>query len=76
MDGILEANAAALAAYGYTREEMFSLTVQQLRTPSAQELTTEQMEEADRKGILFETIHRRKDSSTFPVEISSQWRIY
>jgi len=33
------------------------------------------MEHADRKGILFETIHRRKDGSTFPVEVSSQGTI-
>ncbi|MGD0661053.1 MAG: PAS domain S-box protein [Syntrophorhabdales bacterium] len=35
-------------------------------------LTAAQMAQADSGGILFETIHRRKDGSTFPVEVSSQ----
>ena len=30
------------------------------------------MTEADQQGILFETTHRRRDGSTFPVEVSSQ----
>jgi hypothetical protein len=24
------------------------------------------------KGLVFETVHKRKDGSTFPVEVSSQ----
>ena len=30
------------------------------------------MDEADKNGILFETNHRRKDGSFFPVEVSSR----
>jgi PAS domain S-box-containing protein len=30
------------------------------------------MDQADARGILFESIHRRKDGTTFPVEVSSQ----
>ena len=30
------------------------------------------MEEAESRGILFETFHRRKDGSIFPVEVSSR----
>ena len=30
------------------------------------------MAQADTRGILFETIHQRKDGTTFPVEVSSQ----
>ena len=30
------------------------------------------MAKADAEGILFETIHRRKDGTSFPVEISSK----
>ena len=69
---ILEANAAAVAAYGYSREELLSLTIQELRTPGTSAQTDDQMDEAERKGILFETSHRRKDGSTFSVEVSSQ----
>jgi PAS domain S-box-containing protein len=68
---ILEANAAAYCAYGYSREEMLSLSIRDLRAPSTRPLSDEQMAIADARGILFETVHQRKDGSTFPVEVSS-----
>jgi len=69
---ILEANAAATKAYGYSRAEMLNLTVFDLRAPHTKKLTPEQMAEADGKGALFQTVHRRRDGSTFPVEVSSR----
>jgi PAS domain S-box-containing protein len=69
---ILEANAAAMHAYGYSREELLSLTIQDLRAPDTRVLTPGEMEIADRQGILFESVHLRKDGATFPVEVSSQ----
>ncbi|HLO30681.1 MAG TPA: PAS domain S-box protein [Anaerolineales bacterium] len=69
---ILEANTAALQAYGYSRPELLALTIGDLRAPDTQSLTAEQMARADAGGILFETIHLRKDGTTFPVEVSSQ----
>jgi len=69
---ILEANAAAQQAYGYSRDELLALTVQDLRATDVRELTAEQMSQAGAGGILFETIHCRKDGTTFPVEVSSQ----
>ncbi len=69
---IIEANDAALAAYGYTREELLSLKIYNLRGPEGGPLTDSQMDGADASGILFETDHRRKDGTTFPVEVSSR----
>lgn len=69
---ILEANAAAIAAYGYSHEELLNLSVRDLRVDGSSGLTAGQMEKADSEGILFETVHRRKDGSTFPVEVNSQ----
>ncbi len=69
---ILEANQAAIQAYGYTLQELGRLSIQDLRAPETQLLTAEQMAEADAEGILFETVHRRKDGTTFPVEVSSR----
>ncbi|HUI28696.1 MAG TPA: PAS domain S-box protein [Candidatus Acidoferrales bacterium] len=69
---IIEANAAAVKAYGYSRKELLSLSINDLRFPAERNLTAEQMSKADEGGILFETTHVRKDGSTFPVEVSSQ----
>ena len=69
---ILEANTAASGAYSYSRDELLKLTVQDLREPNTIGLLPAQMAKADAEGILFETIHRRKDGTSFPVEISSK----
>lgn len=71
MDGrIIEANRAAVIAYGYTYEELCSINIRDIRR--SWNITKEQMEEARRKGITFEAFHFRKDGSSFPVEVSSQ----
>jgi len=69
---ILEANAAATQAYGYSHDELLMLAVRDLRAPNTKKLTADQMAQADSEGILFETLHQRKDGSVFPVEVSSQ----
>ncbi len=69
---LLEANAAACQAYGYSREELLRLTVHDLRGSDAHLLTQDQMAQADNQGILFETVHRRKDGSTFTAEVNSK----
>jgi len=69
---VLDANAAALTTYGYSRDELLQLRIQDLRADSTLRLTAAQMAQAEAGGILFETTHRRKDGSTFPVEVSSQ----
>ncbi len=69
---ILEANAAAIQAYGYSRAELLGLTIHDLRAPDTRRLTADQMAQADAGGILFETVHRRKDGTAFPVEVSSR----
>ena len=69
---ILEANDAATAVYGYSRGELQSRTIYDLRAADTHGLAYDQMAEADLHGIAFETVHRRKDGSTFPVEVSSE----
>lgn len=69
---ILEANAAACTAYGYEREELLKLTIHDLRAPGAKELTSDLIAEADAHGVLFESVHRRREGSAFPVEVGSR----
>ncbi|NLK27335.1 MAG: PAS domain S-box protein [Clostridiales bacterium] len=67
---ILEVNQKAVETYGYTSEELCSMNIRNIREDWG--YTDKQMEQANCSGILFETRHRRKDGSYFPVEVSSQ----
>ena len=67
---ILDANQAALNAYGYTREELLSSRIFDLRSEPL--LVLEQMVRALEKGNFFETVHIRKDGSQFPVEVNAK----
>jgi two-component system, cell cycle sensor histidine kinase and response regulator CckA len=69
---ILEANTTAEKSYGYSREEILNLTIKDLRAEGTVGPLTFQLAEADAHGILFKTIHKRKDGSIFPVEVSSR----
>jgi two-component system sensor kinase FixL len=69
---IVEANERAISSYQYTHEELLGLSIKDLRTQESRmsvEETTERLERE--KRLVFETVHRRKDGSMFPVEISA-----
>lgn len=69
---ILEANDAAIRTYGYTYEEFKKISVFNLRHVEKDSKVIEQMERADKLGIIFETTHYLKDGTPIPVEVSSQ----
>jgi PAS domain S-box-containing protein len=69
---ILEANRAAESAYGYSRDALLRLTIHDLRDSETTGQTGDQMAAAAHEGVLFETVHRRRDGSSFPVEVSSR----
>ncbi len=69
---IVEANRAAIEAYGYSLEEWRSLNFRELHDVSSAILVSEQIEQAYQGGLLYEASHCRKDRSCFPVEISIQ----
>ena len=72
-DGALvHANDRALEAYGYTRDELQGLTIADLRDPVTLPEMAGQMARAAEAGTRFTTVHRRKDGTTFPVEVSSR----
>jgi len=68
---VVEANRAAVAAYGYDRDALLGKTIYDLRDPASAPAVDAQMEQADSSGILFETVHRRADGTLFPVEVSA-----
>lgn len=69
---IIEANEAAVQAYGYSREELLTLDINDIREPKTRSDVRQQMARAGSGGILFETLHCRKDGTCFPVEVSSR----
>ncbi|AKT38219.1 PAS domain S-box protein [Chondromyces crocatus] len=69
---IVETNDAALRTYGFTREEMLTRSTRDLRVPAASAEVAAQLASARTTGVLFETLHQRKDGTRFPVEISSR----
>ena len=70
---IVDANDRALETYGYTLSEMRQMKVPELRAPEASARFFEQMAVVQTQGSsIFETVHRRKNGSSFHVEISSR----
>ncbi len=66
---ILDANEAAVNRYGYTREELLHMIVQDLYLPE-DSLAVSNLLQPVQEGIYFEGRHLCKDRSVFPVEVS------
>ena len=69
---ILYANQAAINAYGYSPQEILTLSVSDLRAPELAPLLQSQLSIAFATGISFRSLHQRKNGEQFPVEVSSQ----
>lgn len=69
---IVGANQAASNTYGHAHEELLGMTIYQLREPSTRGAVRRQLQQAVEQGIAFETVHRRKDGSTFIAEVCSR----
>jgi PAS domain S-box-containing protein len=68
---IIDANPAAEEAYRYTRAELLARSIYDLRSkpgPAISELAPVAMS----TGLLIETLHKRSDGTTFPVEVSAR----
>ena len=69
---LLEANQAAVKAYGYSKAELLKLTIFHLRVKSDQEIARMQFNEVrSRNTLQFTTVHTRKDGTTFPAEVGA-----
>jgi PAS domain S-box-containing protein len=67
----LEVNEQVAAGYGYSREELVGMHAAQLRAEETQAEFVGQTQRAQVAGKeIYETTHRRKDGSKFPVEIN------
>jgi PAS domain S-box-containing protein len=65
---ILAANPAALAMYGYSREEFLGLSLDELRYPDDREALSVAFKAAGDSDIHSSARHRRKDGSTIHIE--------
>ena len=68
---LLDVNAKVCSSLGYTREELLSMHIYDI-DPSIDEPARAKVDEGLRNlgSVILQTIQRRKDGSTFPVEVS------
>ncbi|MFA6016064.1 MAG: PAS domain S-box protein [Gallionellaceae bacterium] len=71
---IIDVNSVYCRQSGYTRDELLEMTISDLEAIENIEDTAEHVERIMHSGgDLFETMHRRKDGSLWPVEISTTY---
>jgi PAS domain S-box-containing protein len=72
---IVDANDRAEQLYGYSRQELLSMKVKQLRSRDPEERAASQAQldaVRERGSVLFEAVHLRKDGTPVPVEVSAR----
>ncbi|HEY3268004.1 MAG TPA: PAS domain S-box protein [Armatimonadota bacterium] len=69
---IIEANAAAERSYGYPHDEIVGMSIRDLRATGDESPLLRQVAAGDFSPQVFQSLHRRKDGSTFPAEVSIQ----
>lgn len=70
---IQAANLLAMERLGYTRAELLSMTVAQVDSPEEGRYAPERIERLMQQGhYRFETVHRCKDGSLIPTEVSAR----
>ena len=70
---ILDVNAAYLMMSGYSKPELLGMNISRLEAKEGERETDEHIRNIreGRKADHFESVHRRKDGSTFDVEITN-----
>ncbi|HLO75596.1 MAG TPA: ATP-binding protein [Magnetospirillum sp.] len=68
---VLYVNRSFTALYGYTMDDLACMRMNDIRSPCLRHhLGPEQRHGADLGCLTYETEHRRRDGSVFPVEVS------
>jgi PAS domain S-box-containing protein len=68
---LLDVNQKCCEDLGYTREELLTMTIYDIDPSLTTETHQKTLEELKQSGFMTtETMHRRKDGSTFPVEVN------
>ncbi len=71
---ICYANESACRERGYTKSEMLMMSIPDIDPDYPADAWAAHWQELQQKGDLsFETVHRRKDGSTFPIEVSANF---
>ena len=74
---LLYANELTLEMHGYTRDEFMKLNLSELDVPEDAERIGERFKHTAEFGEnAFEVVHRRKDGSTFPLDVRNRSAIW
>ena len=67
----IDINGRACIDLGYSRDELLSMSIYDIGPPTDASLYARVSDQLrDSGSAIFETLHRRKDGTTFPVEVS------
>ncbi|MCP3868295.1 MAG: PAS domain S-box protein [Gammaproteobacteria bacterium] len=77
-DGVIQyVNEAACQALGYSRDELLSLSANEIEVSEDVNAPSKHWAEVKAEGVLtFESRYRKKNGDTYPVEISSNYLSY
>jgi PAS domain S-box-containing protein len=71
---ILEVNDSICEMEGYSREELLDMYVYEVDAIHSKETAQENLDVLRNRGsVFFQTVHRRKNGETHPVEVSSSY---
>jgi PAS domain S-box-containing protein len=69
---IVEANERAVETYGFPRDKLIGMNMTDIRSPEEVPFLAKHVQELNNKGSSYiETVHTRRDGTTFPIEISA-----
>lgn len=70
---IVDANARALTMYGYTKDQITELKLEDLQSPAERlDINEKHKLIMELDGLIYETQHKNENGETFPVEISGR----